>query len=135
VIGGEDFHHQPACRADAARKSSTKAQPGTPPLRGTGKILLAGSPTSPSERYHYPPAHAGDRWPERLCVLRRFRPFPLHKDGSERWRLPLGPFNNVNGHGSSRSCTGFSDSGCDQDLFRLLAVDKDRTHPLENTEG
>ncbi|HXJ41677.1 MAG TPA: PQQ-binding-like beta-propeller repeat protein, partial [Bryobacteraceae bacterium] len=22
-------------------------------------------------------------------------------DGNERWRLPLGPFNNVNGHGSS----------------------------------
>ena len=46
-------------------------------------------------------------------------------DGHERWRLPLGPFNNVNGHGSSPILAG----GklvliCDQDTGSyLLAVD------------
>ncbi len=48
-------------------------------------------------------------------------------DGEERWRLPLGPFNNVNGHGSSPILHG----GklyliCDQDTDSyLLALDKD----------
>src|SRR5580698_6345766 len=46
-------------------------------------------------------------------------------DGNERWRLPLGPFNNPNGHGSSPILAG----GklvliCDQDTDSyLLAVD------------
>src|SRR3984957_11387378 len=46
-------------------------------------------------------------------------------DGNERWRLPLGPFNNANGHGSSPVLAG----GklvliCDQDTGSfLLAVD------------
>ena len=48
-------------------------------------------------------------------------------DGSERWRLPLGPFNNVNGHGSSPI---LADDRlilvCDSDTDAyLLAVDKD----------
>lgn len=48
-------------------------------------------------------------------------------DGHERWRLPLGPFNNVNGHGSSPVLHG----GklyliCDQDTDSyVLALDKD----------
>ena len=47
-------------------------------------------------------------------------------DGEERWRMPLGPFNNANGHGSSPIVEG----GlvlllCDQDTDSyLLAVDK-----------
>jgi outer membrane protein assembly factor BamB len=48
------------------------------------------------------------------------------KEGVERWRLPLGPFNNVNGHGSSPIL--FRDLlilVCDQDSGSyLLAVDK-----------
>lgn len=47
-------------------------------------------------------------------------------DGRERWRMPLGPFNNVNGHGSSPIL--FRDLlilVCDQDSGSyLLAVDK-----------
>jgi outer membrane protein assembly factor BamB len=47
-------------------------------------------------------------------------------DGDERWRLPLGPFNNPNGHGSSPVL--FEDLLvllCDQDTGSyLLAVDK-----------
>ena len=47
-------------------------------------------------------------------------------DGTERWRLPLGPFNNMNGHGSSPIL--YRDLlilVCDQDTDSyLLAVDK-----------
>lgn len=47
-------------------------------------------------------------------------------DGQERWRLPLGPFNNANGHGSSPAM--FDDMVvliCDQDTDSfLVAVDK-----------
>ena len=47
-------------------------------------------------------------------------------DGTERWRLPLGPFNNVNGHGSSPIVAGkLVFILCDQDTNSyLLAVDK-----------
>ncbi len=46
--------------------------------------------------------------------------------GTERWRLPLGPFNNVNGHGSSPIVYGRNVILlCDQDTDSyLLAVDK-----------
>ena len=46
-------------------------------------------------------------------------------DGNERWRLPLGPFNNVNGHGSSPILAdGRLVLICDQDTGSyLLAVD------------
>jgi outer membrane protein assembly factor BamB len=46
-------------------------------------------------------------------------------DGTERWRLPLGPFNNVNGHGSSPILVdGMVVLLCDQDTGSyLLAVD------------
>ena len=49
------------------------------------------------------------------------------KDGAERWRAPLGPFNNVNGHGSSPIV--YKDLVilvCDQDAGSfLVALDKD----------
>ena len=47
-------------------------------------------------------------------------------DGTERWRLPLGPFNNVNGHGSSPIVAGDRVvMVCDGDTDPyLLAVDK-----------
>ena len=47
-------------------------------------------------------------------------------EGAERWRLPLGPFNNVNGHGSSPIVYGRNVILlCDQDTDSyLLAVDK-----------
>lgn len=46
-------------------------------------------------------------------------------DGNERWRVPLGPFNNVNGHGSSPILAdGRLVLICDQDTGSyLLAVD------------
>ncbi len=48
-------------------------------------------------------------------------------DGTERWRLPLGPFNNVNGHGSSPIMAGDKVIlVCDSDTDAyLLAVHKD----------
>lgn len=48
-------------------------------------------------------------------------------DGKERWRLPLGPFNNQNGHGSSPILAeSLLILLCDQDTDSyLLAVDKD----------
>jgi outer membrane protein assembly factor BamB len=48
-------------------------------------------------------------------------------DGNERWRMPLGPFNNVNGHGSSPILAGdLLIMLCDQDTDSyLLAVHKD----------
>ena len=47
-------------------------------------------------------------------------------DGNEVWRLPLGPFNNVNGHGSSPILAGNKlVLICDQDIGSyLIAVDK-----------
>ena len=53
-------------------------------------------------------------------------------DGTEVWRLPLGPFNNVNGHGSSPIVV--NDKViliCDQDIGSyLIAVDKQTGKPL-----
>lgn len=48
-------------------------------------------------------------------------------DGQERWRVPLGPFNNVNGHGSSPVLFGNKlYLICDQDTDSyLLALDKE----------
>lgn len=47
-------------------------------------------------------------------------------DGEEKWRMPLGPFNNANGHGSSPVLVGdLLVLICDQDTDSyLLAVDK-----------
>lgn len=48
-------------------------------------------------------------------------------DGAERWKLPLGPFNNPNGHGSSPILAdGLLVLLCDQDTNSyLLALDKE----------
>jgi outer membrane protein assembly factor BamB len=48
-------------------------------------------------------------------------------DGTERWKLPLGPFNNPNGHGSSPVLVdNLLVLLCDQDTDSyLIAVDKD----------
>jgi outer membrane protein assembly factor BamB len=53
-------------------------------------------------------------------------------DGNERWRLPLGPFNNPNGHGSSPILAdGKLVLICDQDTDSfLLAVDPSNGHVL-----
>lgn len=49
------------------------------------------------------------------------------KDGDERWRYPLGPFNNVNGHGSSPILAGNRVVMlCDQDTGSyMIALDKE----------
>jgi len=57
-------------------------------------------------------------------------------EGTEIWRLPLGPFNNVNGHGSSPIV---ADNKvvliCDQDIGSyVIAVDKETGKPLWRTE-
>jgi outer membrane protein assembly factor BamB len=56
-------------------------------------------------------------------------------DGNERWRLPLGPFNNVNGHGSSPVLAdGKLVLICDQDTGSyLLAVDAHNGRALWKT--
>ena len=52
-------------------------------------------------------------------------------DGEDRWKLPLGPFNNQNGHGSSPIVTGdLVVLICDQDTGSyLIAVDKKTGKP------
>lgn len=56
-------------------------------------------------------------------------------DGNERWRLPLGPFNNANGHGSSPILAdGKLVLICDQDTDSfLLAVDPSKGNVLWKT--
>jgi outer membrane protein assembly factor BamB len=56
-------------------------------------------------------------------------------DGNERWRLPLGPFNNANGHGSSPILAdGKLVLICDQDTDSfLLAVDPSNGRVLWKT--
>ena len=56
-------------------------------------------------------------------------------DGNERWRLPLGPFNNANGHGSSPILAdGKLVLICDQDTGSfLLAVDPSNGRVLWKT--
>ena len=59
-------------------------------------------------------------------------------DGNERWRLPLGPFNNANGHGSSPILAdGKLVLICDQDTGSyLLAVDSpERAGAMEDACG
>ncbi len=99
--------------------------------RGTGNILWkreaprprfegyqsTNSPASPS------PVADGQR------VYVFFGDFGLlayNFDGTEQWRIPLGPFNNVNGHGSSPILAGdLLVLLCDQDTGSyLLAVDR-----------
>jgi outer membrane protein assembly factor BamB len=58
------------------------------------------------------------------------------RNGKERWRMPLGPFNNVNGHGSSPILDGRRlIMLCDQDTNSyLLAIDKDSGRVLWRRE-
>ena len=58
------------------------------------------------------------------------------RDGKERWRVPLGPFNNVNGHGSSPVLAGdLLILACDQDTSSyLLALDKNTGKTLWRTD-
>jgi outer membrane protein assembly factor BamB len=57
-------------------------------------------------------------------------------NGAEVWRLPLGPFNNVNGHGSSPILAGDKlVLICDQDIGSyLIAVDKKTGKPVWKTD-
>lgn len=57
-------------------------------------------------------------------------------DGTERWRLPLGPLNNVNGHGASPILVDDKVVMlCDQDSGSyMVAVDKDSGRILWRTE-
>ncbi len=57
-------------------------------------------------------------------------------DGEDRWRLPLGPFNNQNGHGSSPMLEGdLVVLICDQDTNSyLIAVDKKTGKPRWKVE-
>ncbi|MEO8027014.1 MAG: PQQ-binding-like beta-propeller repeat protein [Bryobacteraceae bacterium] len=99
--------------------------------RATGKILWrreaprprkegfqkTNSPAAPS------PAADGDSV---FVFFGDFGILAYGKDGNERWRLPLGPFNNQNGHGSSPLVVGdLVVLICDQDTNSyLIAVDK-----------
>ena len=101
--------------------------------RITGKILWRREAPRPRQERYQPtgspasPSAVTDG--ENVYVF--FGDFGLlaysNKDGVERWRLPLGPFNNVNGHGSSPIL--YRDLlilVCDQDTDSyLLAVDKE----------
>ena len=99
--------------------------------RSTGKLLWRREVPRPRREAYQPtnspaspsPATDGD------SVFVFFGDYGLlaySNDGAERWRLPLGPFNNVNGHGSSPIV--YRDLVilvCDQDTDSyLLAVDK-----------
>lgn len=99
--------------------------------RRTGKILWRReSPRPRIERYQQvnspaSPSAATDG--ENVFVF--FADYGLlsyDKEGKERWRTPLGPFNNVNGHGSSPIV--YRDSVilvCDQDAGSyIIALDK-----------
>lgn len=99
--------------------------------RKSGKILWRNEVPRPRlERYEptnspASPSPVTDR--ERVYVF--FGDFGLLAytvDGKEVWRLPLGPFNNVNGHGSSPVLFGdLLILVCDQDTGSyLLAVDR-----------
>jgi len=99
--------------------------------RATGKILWRREAPRPRrEEMHKPntpanPSAASDG--ESVFVF--FGDFGLLAygvDGQERWRLPLGPFNNQNGHGSSPIVAGdLVLLICDQDTDSyIVAVDK-----------
>src|ERR1700722_17274288 len=99
--------------------------------RGTGKIVWKREVPRPRLERYQPTNSPASPTPvtdgENVYVF--FGDYGLlsyTKDGVERWRLPLGPFNNVNGLGSSPILYGDSVIlVCDQDAGSyLLAVDK-----------
>lgn len=109
--------------------------------RATGKILWQRE--APRDRFEpFQPTH-GPASPTPVTdgkqVYVFFGDFGLiayTKEGAEVWRLPLGPFNNVNGHGSSPIV---ADNKvlliCDQDIGSyVIAVDKQSGKPMWKTE-
>jgi outer membrane protein assembly factor BamB len=99
--------------------------------RLTGKVLWEREAPRPRREKYQPTNTAASPSPvtDGRQVFVFFGDFGLIAygvDGAERWKLPLGPFNNPNGHGSSPIL--FEDMVvllCDQDTNSyLLAVDK-----------
>src|SRR5258708_21916616 len=137
VIGGELIFITGAeggARADAGREKVVDQGGKLYTLaiqRATGKILWRREVPRPRLERYQPTNSPASPTPvtdgENVYVF--FGDFGLlcyTKDGVERWRLPLGPFNNVNGHGSSPILYGdLVILVCDQDSGSyLLAVDK-----------
>lgn len=100
--------------------------------RKTGKVLWKQQAPRPREERYQPTNSAASPSPvtDGKNVYVFFGDYGLiaySVDGKERWRFPLGPFNNVNGHGSSPILHGkMVLLVCDQDTESfLLALDKD----------
>jgi outer membrane protein assembly factor BamB len=100
--------------------------------RRTGKVLWKREVTRPRTERYQPTNSPASPSPvtDGKGVYVFFGDFGLIAyalDGVEKWRLPLGPFNNVNGHGSSPILVGkLLILLCDQDTNSyLLAVDKE----------
>jgi len=100
--------------------------------RQTGKILWQREAPRPRKERFQPTNSAASPSPvtDGRSVYVFFGDFGLlayGEDGNERWRMPLGPFNNVNGHGTSPILWGnLLILLCDQDTGSyLIAVDKD----------
>lgn len=99
--------------------------------RGTGKILWRREAPRPRREEFQPTNSPASPSPvtDGRNVYVFFGDFGLisySADGAERWNLPLGPFNNQNGHGSSPILAGnMVILICDQDTDSyLLAVDE-----------
>ncbi len=99
--------------------------------RNTGKILWKREAPRPRVEQYQPTNSPASPTPaiDSGNVYVFFGDFGLLSytlEGKERWRLPLGPFNNTNGHGSSPIVAGkLVILVCDQDSQSfLLAVDK-----------
>lgn len=100
--------------------------------RKTGKVLWMQQAPRPREERYQPTNSAASPSPvtDGKNVYVFFGDFGLIAysfDGAERWRHPLGPFHNVNGHGSSPIVYGkMVLLVCDQDSDSfLIALDKD----------
>lgn len=109
--------------------------------RGTGRILWQRSLARERDQRYHKINSAASPTPvtdgEVLVVF--FGDFGLvayELDGRERWRLPVGPLNNVNGHGASPILAdGKVVMVCDQDSGSyMIAVDKDSGRVLWRTE-
>ena len=100
--------------------------------RSTGKVLWRREAPRPRIESHQPTNTPASPSPvtDGRNVYVFFGDFGLLSygpDGNERWREPLGPFNNVNGHGSSPILVGDKIVLiCDQDTASfLIALDKE----------
>jgi len=99
--------------------------------RSSGRILWRREAPRPRTEYHQPTNTPASPSPttDGSNVFVFFGDFGLLSygmDGNERWRTPLGPFNNVNGHGSSPIIVDDKIVLiCDQDTNSfLIALDK-----------